>query len=89
MTVLLRILVTILASVLIVVGIVWTISPLPFGFVLVVLGVLLLAAAAPVVLRWFRRRWRWLDRKLARLQEILPRWLARHLRRSDPSESGR
>lgn len=74
---------TIFAIALIVFGVIMTISPIPFGFVFVVLGFLLLAAVAPAFLRWFRKRWRWLDRKLDRLQETLPGWLARHLRKSD------
>jgi hypothetical protein len=89
MIVLLRILVGLFALVLIVFGLIWMFSPLPLGFIFVILGVLLLAAVLPAFLRWIRRRWRWLDRILDRLQAILPAWLGRFLRRSDPHEETR
>lgn len=82
----LRILTILFAIFLIVFGIIWTISPIPFGFIFIILGILLLAAVAPGFLRWFRKYWRWLDAVLDRLQNFLPRWLAAPLRRSDPHE---
>ncbi|MHA7873090.1 MAG: hypothetical protein ACX939_12125 [Hyphococcus sp.] len=68
------------------VGVVVMIAPTPFGFIVVILGLLIIANVAPGFVRWLRRRWRWLDRRLDALQQKGPPWLARILRRSDPEE---
>lgn len=78
-----KFLVTIFAIILIFAGIVLTPTPAPFGIILILIGFLLLAAVSPDMMRWLRRRWRWLDRQLIKLERILPRWLARQLRKSD------
>lgn len=78
-----RIALTIFAIALIVFGVITSISPAPFGFVFVILGVLLLAAVAPAFLCFLRMRSRWLDRQLDRLQKKLPRWIAGRLEKSD------
>lgn len=72
------------AIVLIFIGLLAMIAPTPFGFVLVILGFLLLASAAPGLVRWLRVRWRWLDRRLDKLEKRGPRWLSRIFRRTDP-----
>ena len=54
------------AIVLIFIGLLAMIAPTPFGFVLVILGFLLLASAAPGLVRWLRVRWRW------RFRVVLP-----------------
>jgi|GEM_PF-1800089 len=74
--------VAVVGLILILVGLIVSPSPVPFGFVPFVIGLLLLSAAAPDLIRWLRRRWRWLDRQLKRLEKQLPKWIARHLRRS-------
>lgn len=78
-----RIAVSAFALFLIIFGIIWTISPIPFGFVVVAIGLLLLAAVAPAEVRWIRRRWRWFDRAMHRLEDRLPEWIAKRLRISD------
>lgn len=78
-----KLLVTIFAIVLIIVGLAAMAAPTPFGFVFVALGFALLAAVAPDLVRWLRRRWRWLDRIIRKLEKILPDWLAKHLRKSE------
>jgi hypothetical protein len=78
-----RIAVTVFSLFLIAFGLVWTISPLPFGFVIVFFGFLLLASVAPAEVRWVRRRWRWFDRVMHRLEDRLPGWIAKRLRISD------
>ena len=75
------------AVILIFVGAIVTIAPTPFGFILVILGFLLLASAAPGVVRWLRGRWRWLDRRLDKLEERAPRWLAKIFQRTDPGDN--
>ena len=74
------------AIILIFVGAIVTIAPTPFGFILIVLGFLLLASAAPGVVRWLRVRWRWLDRRLDKLEERAPRWLAKIFQRTNPDD---
>ncbi len=86
-----KFLVTLFAIVLILVGIVMTPTPIPFGIVLIIFGFFLLAAVSPDMMRWLRRRWRWLDNQLIKLERKLPGWLARQLRKSGipNEESGR
>jgi hypothetical protein len=78
-----RVAVTIFALALIAFGLIWTLSPIPFGFVIVALGLLLLIAVAPAEIRWLRRRWRWFDRLMHRLEARLPEWIAKRLRVTD------
>ena len=78
-----RIAVTIFAVALIFFGIIWTISPIPFGIFIVAIGLLLFVTVAPAQVRWVRRRWRWFDQLMHRLEDRLPEWLARRLRVSD------
>ena len=82
-----RVALAIFALILIFIGAVAMIAPTPFGFVFVGLGFLILASAAPSLVRWLRRRWRWLDRQLDRLQKHGPRWVFHHLRHSDPQKN--
>ncbi|HXI86294.1 MAG TPA: hypothetical protein VNH64_02465 [Parvularculaceae bacterium] len=84
--VLFRIALVIFAALLIVAGAALTISPVPFGFVLVLIGLLLLAAVAPAFIRWVRRHWPWFDRQMRRLEKRLPKWLAKPLRNTDFEE---
>lgn len=83
-----RIAVTGFAVALIGFGIIWTISPIPFGIVVVAAGLALLISVAPAEIRWLRRRWRWFDRAMHRLEEKLPEWIAKRLRASDYDHAG-
>ncbi|HNR77826.1 MAG TPA: hypothetical protein PKM48_11895 [Parvularculaceae bacterium] len=78
-----RIAVSIFALLLIGFGAVLTISPIPFGIVLVILGFMLFVSAAPAEVRWLRKRWRWFDRMMHRLEKRMPKWIAKRLRESD------
>lgn len=89
MGLLVRVLLVVLALLLFVVGIVTMITPIPFGLFLIVVSFTLLAIAVPGLVRFWRRRWSWLDRLLDRATARLPAWLARQLRRSDPDRSAR
>ena len=79
-----RIALTVFAVAMIVFGFITMISPIPFGFIFILLGFFILTVVAPAFVRWFRRRWRWLDRRMDALEKRLPKWAAKHLRRSDP-----
>ena len=81
-----KFLVTVFAIILIIIGIILTPTPAPFGLIFLIIGFFLLAAVSPDMMRWLRRRWGWLDRQLVKLERKLPRWLARHLRKSDASK---
>lgn len=74
--------VSLFALLLILIGIIIAPSPAPFGIIFIALGFLLLSASAPDLIRWLRRRWRWFDRSLTKLEKRMPRWIARQLRRS-------
>ncbi len=78
-----RIAVSAFAVALVVFGIIWTISPVPFGFLIVAAGLALFISVAPAEVRWLRRRWRWFDHRMHDLEEVLPEWIARRLRVSD------
>lgn len=78
-----RLAVSLFAILLILFGLVWTISPIPFGIVFVILGFMLLLSAAPGEIRWLRKRWRWLDRVMHGLEKRLPKWIAKRLRETD------
>ena len=78
-----RIAVSFFALLMIGFGVILTISPIPFGFVLVILGFLLFVTVAPAEVRWLRRRWRWFDKTIHRLEKRMPEWIAKRLRDSD------
>jgi hypothetical protein len=78
-----KITVSLFALSLIAFGLVVTISPIPFGFVIVAVGFLLFVSVAPAEVRWLRRRWRRFDKAMHGLEKRLPRWIARRLRESD------
>jgi len=75
--------VAVFALLLILIGLIVMPTPLPFGIIFVILGVLLLAAVAPAAVRGLRRRFRWFDRFMHWAERNLPEWLARRLRESD------
>ena len=79
-----KVILTIFALILILVGLVTAITPIPFGLPLVLIGFLMLATISPATLRFIRRRWGWLDRRLRWLQKKLPKSMTRSLKRSDP-----
>jgi hypothetical protein len=81
-----RFLLGIFAFALIFLGVIAMVAPTPFGFVFVLLGFLILATVAPGFIRWMRKRWRWLDRRLDKLEEHAPRWLRKILKRSNPPD---
>ena len=81
-----RLLVAFLAVVMILFGAAMMVAPTPFGFVIVGLGLFLLATAAPPVVRGLRKRARWLDARLDALQDKGPDWLSEQLKRSDPED---
>lgn len=78
-----RLAVSLFAILLILFGLVWTISPIPFGIIFLILGFMLLLSAAPGEIRWLRRRWRWFDRAMHSLEKRLPEWIAKRLRATD------
>ncbi len=78
-----RLAVSLFAVLLILFGLIWTISPIPFGFLFLIFGFLLLLAAAPGEIRWLRKRWRWFDRAMHGLEKRLPKWIAKRLRATD------
>lgn len=92
-----KFLVSAFAIILIIIGIIVAPSPIPFGIVFIALGVLILSTVAPDMVRWIRRRWRWFDRVITKLEKWLPGPIARQLRRSnvnpnddeDEEENGR
>ena len=83
-TTLFRVIIIIIALALILVGVITTPTPIPFGIVLIGCGLLLLVSFAPEFVRWVRKHWRWLDRKLKNLQQNGPGWIAKPLKRTDP-----
>ncbi|NWG70423.1 MAG: hypothetical protein HXY23_02290 [Parvularculaceae bacterium] len=78
-----RTIVAAFALLLIIGGAVVTISPIPGGIVIVAIGFLLFASAAPATVRAVRKRWKWFDRMIHRLEKHLPKWIAKSLRESD------
>ncbi|MGE0408205.1 MAG: hypothetical protein AB7P23_02960 [Amphiplicatus sp.] len=78
-----KIAVGLFALLLMIAGLAWIWSPVPFGFVLFLIGLLLLTAVAPAFVRAVRRRWRWFDRQMHKLEKRLPEWMAKALRASD------
>ncbi|PQA85375.1 hypothetical protein [Hyphococcus luteus] len=60
---------TLTGAILVIYGVIAAISPLPLGVVLIVLGLIMIAAANPAarpLILAMRRRWRWFD-KMVRL----------------------
>lgn len=83
-----RIALTALAVAMIFFGFIVMIAPTPFGFILVILGFLLLASVSPATVRGMRKHWRWFDRKLTALEKRSPRWVAKILKRTKPDRAG-
>jgi len=81
-----RLLLFIVAIFIILVGIVAMVSPIPFGILLITLGLALLAIALPAIFKPLRKRWRWLDTLLDAITERIPGWLARRVKDSDPDD---
>ncbi len=82
-----RILVATLAIVLIVVGLVTTISPIPFGFALVVLGIGMLVGVSETArrkVREWRLRLPWFNRGLKEVQQAMPEPVAESLESTEP-----
>lgn len=79
-----RVALGVLALVLIFVGVIAMIAPTPFGFVLVILGVILLAFAAPAFIRRMRKSWPWFDAALTRIARRAPRRLRSLLDKTAP-----
>lgn len=75
--------VAVFAVLMIVAGLIIMPTPLPFGVVLVAIGLMLLVAVAPSMIRDMRRRFRWFDRFMHWIEKGLPEWLARRLRETD------
>lgn len=78
-----RLLLAICAIAMIVFGAIMSLSPIPFGFVIVIFGFLLLAGAAPGFVRWMRKRSRRFDKVMHGIERILPKVLAKHLHDTD------
>jgi|GEM_PF-4499061 len=82
-------LVGVFAVVLIIIGAITAVMPIPFGIIFMIIGFILLGVVAPPVrpaLRNARRRWGWLDDRLDEAQEKLPESIASPLRESDPCD---
>ncbi|MEX0645124.1 MAG: hypothetical protein WD076_07430 [Parvularculaceae bacterium] len=71
------------AVLLMIAGVIIAPTPLPFGIIIFIIGFTLFAAVAPTYVRAIRRRWRWFDRQLHKIEKRLPKWLAKILRDSD------
>ncbi|MEM9170888.1 MAG: hypothetical protein AAGC56_14700 [Pseudomonadota bacterium] len=87
MMVIFNVLVGVFAVILIVVGALAAFTPIPFGILFIAIGLVLLSTVAPPVRHWLkgvRRRWKWLNRQLRRLQKSAPAWIGDALRKSDP-----
>jgi hypothetical protein len=75
------------AIALITIGVATSISPIPFGFVLVIIGIIILALADPharPLLRWIRSHWPWLNRRLHEAQANSPEMVSQPLRETEP-----
>jgi len=82
----LKFLIFLFAVMLIIFGVIAAVTPIPFGLIFIAIGFFLLTAVSPSLMGRIRRRWPWLDRRLKMLDAKLPRWLARHLRKSDAAK---
>lgn len=78
-----RFLVATFALLLIIGGAVLTISPIPGGIFIFLMGLIVFAAAVPKPVRALRKRWRWFDRFMHRIERFLPKFIARRLKESD------
>lgn len=81
-----RIVGTLVGLGLIIIGVPLMISPIPFGIVLIIIGLLVLVAANPLAakaLRALRRRHPWLDEFLRKAENLLPPDAAAPLRDTD------
>ena len=87
--ILFRIALTALAFAMIFFGVIIMIAPTPFGFILVILGFLLLASVAPAFVRGVRKHWRWFDRRMTGLEKRSPAWIAKILRKTKPDADKR
>lgn len=70
-------------------GVIALVSPIPFGFVFIPLGLAMMLWASPWMrgrLRRFRAHHPNFDRKLREAEDWLPDWLAAPLRHSRPKE---
>jgi hypothetical protein len=68
-------------------GVPLMISPIPFGFVLVLLGLIALCASSPPFarfVRWLRGRFREVDAALDAAEDVLPRPLREPLEATEP-----
>lgn len=81
-----RIAVGVLAVFMILFGLAISVTPVPFGIVLVLLGFFLFASVAPAYVRAIRKRWRWLDRRLDDFEKTAPDWLAKPFKNTDPED---
>ncbi len=71
-----RLILQLIGFVILIVGIVFTVSPIPFSFTMVVIGASLIIANNPVIARWFRHermQHPFLDRLFEIVEQRLPR----------------
>ncbi|NRA31290.1 MAG: hypothetical protein HRU11_13630 [Parvularculaceae bacterium] len=81
-----QILGTLVGLALIVISLPLTVSPIPFGLILMFTGIVILVASNPLAaaaLRALRRRYAWVDGLFDRAQTVLPDELAEPLRQTD------
>jgi len=86
---LIRFLRQIIGLILIVIGIIASLSPIPFGFVLVVIGAPMALAPNSWTqkgLRALRRMWPWFDHRLDEITDALPDAISKPLAETDPPE---
>lgn len=81
--ILFRIAVGAFAVLLMLVGLILAPSPIPLGIIIFLIGFFLLVSVAPAFVRSVRKRWRWFDRQIHHLENVLPEWMAEPLRASD------
>lgn len=77
---------TVLGLALLLLSLPLTLSPLPFGLILMFIAVVILVASNPLaarLLRALRRRYPWLDRFFNKAEDVLPEELAEPLRATD------
>ena len=73
-------------------GIIGIVSPIPFGFLFLAIGLGMMLGVSPGLrsqLRKFRARHPNFDRKLHAVEERLPSWFAIHLKKSRPQDRPR
>lgn len=84
-----RIIGNIFGAALVLIGIPLTVSPIPLGFVILFLGVVILVAANPYaaqLLKAIRKRWPWLNRFFRKAETVLPDELAGPLHETESDE---